>query len=675
MKSRLKKIQFYCLILLFLVGHKFVFAQNNAPALCSGTLVEVLDGKLWRLQLDRASETFSRAQLLDTDLNLNGVNALGFRWLDQKFYGSLAIGIDTIKIFSLDLDGNYVIETSFVTERAYRIVSGAVTSDQKYLVLIEHRETDNIPDALKPTFLHKINLEDGIFTNERITLETTAADAGIFVKDIAFDPLTNIAYGYDSESSRITTIDINTELADNTSLAIIDILDLPYESLNSLFFDPFGRLLGASKTPAGVFVFEINKDEGTILNRYQEDALPGTSSFQDGCSCPFTVAMEQTLSKDTTLNCQELEALTHIAYLSEVNNNGLIFRDSFPPNCIVTEVLRNPYGGIVDGLGTNSISISNIFPSYGVDSIKLKLFIEEDVPEGNYFCQASLSGVDLSAVNDSRTIIYSDYPISKALYDPTPFFIQTLGTFSPQTSYELCANRSLTLKPLEHSTGLSFLWPDGSTTDHFIVDTPGSYDVVIGNDCSESLVTINVNSSLLDVSLGEDQDLFPGQSLLLVPEIVDVDFQSHTYQWLSNDTTALSCLTCAENLVTPQLETTIVQVLVSNLSGCVVEDEITIRLTRPVYFPTAFSPNKDGINDYFFAQTPTPVRFDYFRVFNRWGGLVFEQRDGVTNEEQNAWDGRKDGEPLENGIYVWTIALRYPGDVVEIVSGDVLLLD
>ena len=66
--------------------------------------------------------------------------------------------------------------------------------------------------------------------------------------------------------------------------------------------------------------------------------------------------------------------------------------------------------------------------------------------------------------------------------------------------------------------------------------------------------------------------------------------------------------------------------------------------------PTGFSPNGDGKNDKF---TPFPVAmksYNYFRVFNRWGQLVFS-----TNKLNDGWDGRFGGVEQGNGVYVWMI--------------------
>jgi gliding motility-associated-like protein len=67
--------------------------------------------------------------------------------------------------------------------------------------------------------------------------------------------------------------------------------------------------------------------------------------------------------------------------------------------------------------------------------------------------------------------------------------------------------------------------------------------------------------------------------------------------------------------------------------------------------PSAFTPNKDGINDYLF---PFKYCDDYkdlkFSVFNRWGELLFQ-----TNDINNGWDGffKNDEQQLDD--YIWIL--------------------
>lgn len=68
--------------------------------------------------------------------------------------------------------------------------------------------------------------------------------------------------------------------------------------------------------------------------------------------------------------------------------------------------------------------------------------------------------------------------------------------------------------------------------------------------------------------------------------------------------------------------------------------------------PTGFTPNNDGLNDFFRPNNAIKADNYEFKVYNRWGQLVFS-----TNNWQEKWDGRINGELQTTGVYVWM--LRY----------------
>ncbi|MCS6818506.1 MAG: PKD domain-containing protein, partial [Chitinophagales bacterium] len=90
-----------------------------------------------------------------------------------------------------------------------------------------------------------------------------------------------------------------------------------------------------------------------------------------------------------------------------------------------------------------------------------------------------------------------------------------------------------------------------------------------------------------------------------------------------------------------------------NPAGCVAVDSIfvtVIPMTR-VLLPTGFSPNGDGINDIFrVTQFLNIKELKWFRVFNRWGEMLFE-----TKNLQEGWDGTFKGSPQPLSNYVWTL--------------------
>lgn len=66
--------------------------------------------------------------------------------------------------------------------------------------------------------------------------------------------------------------------------------------------------------------------------------------------------------------------------------------------------------------------------------------------------------------------------------------------------------------------------------------------------------------------------------------------------------------------------------------------------------PTAFTPNNDGKNDYLYPNNAIKAENLEFKVYNRWGQLVFHSRDWTQK-----WDGRINGLLQGSGVFVWTL--------------------
>lgn len=88
-----------------------------------------------------------------------------------------------------------------------------------------------------------------------------------------------------------------------------------------------------------------------------------------------------------------------------------------------------------------------------------------------------------------------------------------------------------------------------------------------------------------------------------------------------------------------------------------------------VFLPNAFSPNGDGINDFFGATTL--CQFDTFRlrIYNRWGTKIFE-----ANLHKAPWDGTFRGTACPLGMYHYTVSYRAAGRPNRFKSGSVTLI-
>ena len=112
-------------------------------------------------------------------------------------------------------------------------------------------------------------------------------------------------------------------------------------------------------------------------------------------------------------------------------------------------------------------------------------------------------------------------------------------------------------------------------------------------------------------------------------------------------------------------------VMVTDAAGCTASDGVFVKVyDGPTYYvPNVFTPNGDGLND-IFRPIPSGMKStEYFRVFNRFGQLVFQ-----TNKWLEGWDGKLKGKPADQGTYAWAIkGFDVNGRGVE-MSGTVILL-
>lgn len=95
-----------------------------------------------------------------------------------------------------------------------------------------------------------------------------------------------------------------------------------------------------------------------------------------------------------------------------------------------------------------------------------------------------------------------------------------------------------------------------------------------------------------------------------------------------------------------------VRLIVTNNIGCSDTAIQTIKVVGNCYIavPNAFTPNKDGLNDYLYPTNAYKARDLVFKVFNRFGQLLFS-----TTNWQYKWDGSFKGQGVDPGTYVWLL--------------------
>ncbi len=186
-------------------------------------------------------------------------------------------------------------------------------------------------------------------------------------------------------------------------------------------------------------------------------------------------------------------------------------------------------------------------------------------------------------------------------------------------------------------------------------------------EADTAIVTVFVTDGP-EVILPQSQSFIPGSSVQIMPTTDDDG--TYTYNWSPN--LDISCTNCESPVVSPDSVTTYT-LIVTNAQGCSTEANVTLVpilecMEDVVIVPTGFSPNNDGHNDELRALGLAEVQL--FRVFNRWGELMFE-----TTNSSDGWDGTFKGKAVNTDVYVWYLEAICPLDGSILTrKGDVTLI-
>lgn len=204
------------------------------------------------------------------------------------------------------------------------------------------------------------------------------------------------------------------------------------------------------------------------------------------------------------------------------------------------------------------------------------------------------------------------------------------------------------------------------------VDAPfGNYTytlIVSSTNCEPDTDNVNVTiAPIPNVEAGDDQTVTDGTTV----QIYASSPNDVTYNWQIS-TNELSCTDCRRPFVTAQSTETF-YVTATNQWGCFDVDSVTITVVKcdpsMVFVPNTFTPNNDGLNDVLYVRGIGLRKLEYFRVFDRWGQLVYESQN--INE---GWDGKINNRTADIATYVYAVKGECSsGSTVEI-NGNVTLV-
>ena len=214
------------------------------------------------------------------------------------------------------------------------------------------------------------------------------------------------------------------------------------------------------------------------------------------------------------------------------------------------------------------------------------------------------------------------------------------------------------------------------TTDVFTNLGMGRFTPAIrdANNCRLDLEAVEIQEPLPFFIQVEDFQVEEGDSIELLPMLQNA-MGMVEFNWTGRNISDLSCSDCPNPTLIPT-QTNLYNVEAIDENGCQAETVFTVivRKTRSVYVPTGFSPNEDGVNDKLtvFGQEGTTVLS--FKIFNRWGELVFDNTMFSVNNIEAGWDGTFRGQSLNPAVFTWLAEVQFLDGEIRLEQGNTTLI-
>lgn len=121
----------------------------------------------------------------------------------------------------------------------------------------------------------------------------------------------------------------------------------------------------------------------------------------------------------------------------------------------------------------------------------------------------------------------------------------------------------------------------------------------------------------------------------------------------------------------PRLGDQVYTVDITTAAGCLTVDTQLVNTIKEVkvYVPTAFTPNNDGLNDFLRPIMLGVKELKYFRIYNRWGQLVYDMRS-----DERGWDGSIRAQQQGTSVYVWMVEILGLDNRIHYQKGTVTLI-
>lgn len=433
-------------------------------------------------------------------------------------------------------------------------------------------------------------------------------------------------------------------------------------------------------------IYSVTVTSATNCTVVLQDTIPELSIF----TIPeFVQESAQNFCRDTaywfTPKGENLGAI--YSYAHDTTGHTFFIDTEFSKD--YTFIAQDPYNCFTDTLhyfvNTDSFSLQFTIDSiscFGENSGAITTALQSDFAPFQYEWEHGARTASIDQLAEGRyTVTVSDRincsrVASFELNSPPPLFLEIIEGKS--ISCPESTDGQLTIRPIGGSLPYEIRWNTGaSNTTKLEQLSVGTYSVSLTDSkgCKiENSATLSPPTALLIGAQMVPVSCYGKEDGEIA---ISISGGEAPYQvsWLDDprlQTTARNNLPAGEYAVT-----------ITDEQGCTKEESMLVQ-SPPfnkvcgIYIPTAFTPNGDGVNDYFsVAGSSVSAEIESIQVFNRWGELVFSNEGDCPfiGDAACGWSGRMNGKDSPTGVYVYLIKLRLDG-VLEPAwfSGEVSLI-
>jgi gliding motility-associated-like protein len=376
-----------------------------------------------------------------------------------------------------------------------------------------------------------------------------------------------------------------------------------------------------------------------------------------------------TLQNPTISNATKANAGNYVLTINSDGCNSLpdtvnVSVDDFPqadagPNLVAclsdTSVQLN---GKISGGTTTGVWSSNGTGKFSPAINQLNaqyIFSAQDKTAGSVVLTLSSTSKDDCNIATSTTTV-TFQPLPTAVAGPNQdvcnqdVSVQLNGTATNQSSVSWVTSGSGSFSPSATVTNPLYFPSSADIQNGSVTLTFQANSTVCSNASSQMTITFTPPPT---VNAGKVVYVIKGNPTVLYPQVSESNVQ---YLWTPN--VNLNSDTIKNPTITLNQDMTYT-LKVTDIRGCVSEDQVLIKVVLPISPPNTFTPNGDGINDTWVIPDLERYPGVTVDIFTRYGQKVYHS-DGYGTP----WDGTANGQPLPVGVYYYLIDTRYKDEKV-----------